>query len=388
MVDEAVAPVDLELLAAAAGEAMGPHVRVVLHDRLPGSERAFVVRATASDGSGERGVVLKLALKAGESGVREVAALRLLRRSGAPGVVPLLGVGEELPVLVLGDLGTGPTLADRLLGTDAGAATGALVDWASAVGRLQAHTADAAEAYMRALTEGSPQGAPAVDDSLGAIEEAVVVLQRELPRLGAHFHGAAVEELRAIGARLARPEAPRGLVPGDTCPDNAVLAERRMVGTPDGVSLLDFEGASHRHVAYEAAYLAMPWPSCWCSWRLPDDATAAALAAWRDAVAPAMPDGYTDEDLDADLDAAVLAWTAVSVSWLLPSALEDDPGPRDPRRAGQVPSRRALLQHRSQVAASRAGATWPALARWAEELHDRATAAWGARPLALAPAYR
>ncbi len=379
-------------LARSAAAALGPGWSVALGERLrAGSQRSLVVRAVARRGDDERAVVLKLAVDGGPGGVREEAALRLLTRRGAPGVVPLLGVGDPaagLPVLVLADLGAAPTLADALLGDDAAAATDALVRWASAVGRLQASTSDAGETYAAALAEASPLGPPAADSTREALADAVVALRRELPRLGVELTGAAADELRGIGEHLARTGTPRGLVPGDTCPDNAVLVGGDDAGAPEGIRLLDLEGAEHRHVVWEAAYLLLPWPSCWCSWRLPGPAVDAALAAWRAAVTPAVPPGCSDVELSADLDAAVVAWTAVSAGWFLPAALGDDPGPTDTAKEGLVPRRRALLQHRTRVAAERAGTAWPALAGWAEQLHAAAVDAWGDRPLDVAPAYR
>jgi hypothetical protein len=379
--------VDRERLAASAARALGLTGGVVLGEELGGSQRSLVVRATA-DG---RPVVLKLPLTDPEAATREEAALRVAAGSGAPGVVPLLGVGEDPPVLVLADLGTAPTLADRLLGDDPAAATDALVAWGSAVGRLQAATADARPAFEAALASASPLGAPDADGVRDAVADAVAVLRREAPRLDprAAFDDDTAQELTALVDHLDRAEAPRGLVPGDTCPDNAVLVEAG-AGAPDGVRLLDFEGAAHRHVAWEAAYLALPWPSCWCSWRLPDHAVEAALAAWREAVAPAVPASCSAADLASDVDAAVVAWTAVSAAWFLPSALDGDHGTPDPARDHLVPRRRALLQHRTRVAAERAAVTgaWPALAGWSERLHAAAVSAWGDRPLDLAPAYR
>ncbi|MGQ7296364.1 hypothetical protein [Quadrisphaera sp. KR29] len=379
--------VDRDRLAASAAEALGLPGGLVLGERLRGSDRSLVVRADAAG----RAVVLKLPLTDPEAAARERAALQVLARRGAPGVVPLLGLGPDLPVLVLDDLGGAPTLADRLLGEDPAAATDALVAWGSAVGRLQAATADVRPAFEAALAQASPLGAPDVGGVGDAVAGAVAVLRRELPRLGpaAALDGAAAEELAALVAHLERPGAPRGLVPGDTCPDNALLVERT-AAAPDGVRLIDFEGASHRHVAWEAAYLALPWPSCWCSWRLPEDAVEAALSAWREAVAPAVPAHCSAADLAADVDDAVVAWTAVTTAWFLPAALDGDPVPADPARAAVVPRRRALVQHRSRTAAQRAAARGrlPALAAWCERLHAAAVDTWGERPLQLAPAYR
>ena len=45
------------------------------------------------------------------------------------------------------------------------------------------------------------------------------------------------------------------LTPADACPDNNVLIGRRRV-------LIDFEGAQWRHLAWDVAYLFVPWPTC------------------------------------------------------------------------------------------------------------------------------
>jgi hypothetical protein len=34
--------------------------------------------------------------------------------------------------------------------------------------------------------------------------------------------------------------------------------------TPDGLRLLDFEGAARYHALFDAGSLALPFPSCWC----------------------------------------------------------------------------------------------------------------------------
>ena len=45
--------------------------------------------------------------------------------------------------------------------------------------------------------------------------------------------------------------------PADACPDNVLV-------TPDGLRLLDFEGAARYHALFDAGSLALPFPSCWC----------------------------------------------------------------------------------------------------------------------------
>ena len=79
--------------------------------------------------------------------------------------------------------------------------------------------------------------------------------------------------MRELHHRLGADGA-AALTPADACPDNNVAVGGRLV-------LLDFEGAQWRHVAWDVAYLRVPWPTCWCSWRLPDDVADAALERYR-----------------------------------------------------------------------------------------------------------
>lgn len=122
-------PSDVELTAAAERALtplLGP-VRVSAFARLSGSRRTVVLRAVARGADGaERRVVLKAAVGSSETGVREQAALAVLRDAGVDAAVPLLTAADEPPLLVLADLGAGPTLADRLTADIADAAAQAM----------------------------------------------------------------------------------------------------------------------------------------------------------------------------------------------------------------------------------------------------------------------
>lgn len=382
---EPVLPGRVELSRAAA-TALAPglgRVSVLVGERLSGSDRSVVVRAVArTEDDREHRVVLKQPATNGPGGVREEAALQLARRYALPGVVPLLGTCPDPPLLALADLGAGPTLADRLLADDPVAAEAAVLSWARAVGALQATTTGLRQSFLDEMAGLSPLGAPLLDTTGEQLVVAAALLARELPRLGVQVPDAALQELRAGAVELdvAGPGRPGGLVPGDTCPSN-------LVETAGGVVLLDFEGAEYRHVAWEAAYLTVPWPSCWCSWRLPEDVAAAAVEAWRQSVLPALP-AVADPRFSRDLDRATVCWVFISASWLLPQALDGDPPPTDPARRSIVPSRRALLQHRLRVAAEHPGPDLPALRELAARSYAAAVRQWGRQPLALAAAFR
>jgi len=163
-----------------------------------------------------------------------------------PGVVRLLATSTDPALLVLADVGDGPTLADWLLADDPVAAETAVLTWAARLGSLQAATRGMQEEFASRLSALSPLGAPLVDTSRDAVAEACAALARDLPRLGVPMTAGALEELRELAVTLdvTAPGAPGALVPGDTCPSNAVDSD-----SDNGMVLLDFEGAEYRHLA-------------------------------------------------------------------------------------------------------------------------------------------
>ncbi len=352
--DPETGAVDREHLLTAASAALGRELTG--GEPLGGGSGTLVLRARA----GDRTVVVKAPLESGEGPIRELAALRVLTAAGVPGVPHLLAESADPPVLVLADLGRGPTLADALLGDDPAAARAALDGWATGLGRFQAATAGLRDAFEAELAAVSPLGPPPVDGSAGLLAEAAGTLARHLPRLGVTPSAAALDELRALV-----PGGPAGMTPGDTCPDNTVR-------TGAGWALLDFEGAEFRPLAWEAAYLRVPFPTCWCSWALPPAAAARALSRWRAELD--LPAGF-----DAEVDRATVAWAFVSAGWFLPRILagSDVPGGRS------TPTGRALVQHRLTTAP----ATGP-LADLAAETAAALARAHGDHPLEEAPAFR
>src|SRR5206468_9308469 len=100
---------------------------------------------------------------------------------------------------------------------------------------------------------------------------------------------------RGLARRLSGYGA-AALTPGDTCPDNDVQVA-------DGLVLIDFEDAQWRHVVWDVAYLTVPFPSCWCSWRLPAEVTARAVAAYRSVAGAAFPE-VAGPGFERDLEAA------------------------------------------------------------------------------------
>ncbi|MFN2561719.1 MAG: phosphotransferase [Jatrophihabitans sp.] len=352
--------------------ALLPSVRLEPLEELRGGERSSVQRVHATYPDGNRStLVVKRYLAAGEGWVRESAALSVLPASvPAPRVV---AVGDQPPVLITDDLGGGGSVADALLGTDPALATAAVVGWARAIATLHVATAGSRQSFRDAVDER--QGDLPVAESRMSIdlEDAIRVLDRECGALGVRVPAGAFEELRGVGKRLGA-SGPAALTPADTCPDNNVAA-------PSGLALLDFEGAEWRHLAWDVAYLLVPWPTCWCSWRLPAAVADQALDAYRRVAAAAFPQ-VAEPGFAADLDAAVLGWALLSTSWFIDNALGSD-APANPEKP--TPTRRAMIMHRLEsVAGSREVPAAAELAgRLAGALHTR----WGDVPLAYARAF-
>jgi hypothetical protein len=356
-----------------AARALLPGLRLEPVARLGGGERSLVHRVPAVDGDGRRSsLIVKQYLSAGEGWVRETAALSVLPRS--PWAPRLLADCATPPLLVIEDLGTGASVADALLAADPAAATGAVIAWAEAVAALHVATRDSRDAFGAALA--ARQGELPVGASLIPVylDDAVRALDRECGALGVRPPDDALDDLHGLTKRLGGSRT-AALTPADTCPNNNVRG-------PDGVGLIDFELAEWRHLAWDVAYLRVPWPTCWCSWRIPDDVAARAVDAYRRVAADAFPE-VADPAFAHDVEAAVIGWALITTTWFIDNALGSDP-PLHPSRP--TPTRRAMILHRLDQAAR--SSELPALAelsrRLAAALRDR----WGDAPLPLARAFR
>lgn len=296
-------------------------------------------------------------------GVRERAALAAL--DGAAGTPRLLATADRPPLAVLSRLPGDDSLADVLLNGDPDRARTALVAWARGLAAVHdAGTPARRTAFSDTLAARGLRAEKLPDDAAQAAD----ALPALLADLGLGGHRDAVEAVRTFTDRLDDPAA-QVLSPADTCPDNNLL-------DADGrVRLLDFEHAEVRHAAWDVAYLFAPWPSCWCAWRIPDDAAQAALAAY----AGARP-GLDPDRLRADVATATLGWCLVTAVLFARGALATEDPVDDPRR----PSRRAFVLHRLGTASTAPGA----LGALAGDLHDALRERWGEVPLALAPAFR
>jgi hypothetical protein len=275
-------------------------------------------------------------------------------------------------VLVLEDLGDEPTLADKLLGEDSRAAEQALVSFARSLGRLHATTASREagfDALMRRFNARPPVDSLAVD-CLAALEGVPDLLAAVLGVPTAEGFGAVVARARWLLHRGRH----RAFSTAALCPDNNLM-------TGKGVRFVDFKGGCVREVLLDAAYLRVPFPSCWCTFALPAGMSEAMVAAWRAEVAKVWPELVDDAVLMPRLLDAQLLWVWLSTWRLLPRQHErdrvTDTGQPAPRRSELLLGRwqrlaaEAELLHEGMVAEHAAAVANGLLARFGRELEPR-----------------
>ena len=361
-------------VVAAASAALG---RVLTGSALVsgGSGRSMVLRCADQVGGT---VIVKsypLTGEGPESFAAEAAGLALATGSGLS--PDLLAADADELVVVMADLGSGRSMADALLGQSAADASAAVLSWAGVCGELSAVTSGRLDELPGLVSRYSagPPGTPFAEVLAGSVLRA----PDRAALLGVTTPAGLADELATVAGFVQRPDRFAVFTPGDLCPDNNLL-------TPAGVRLLDFEAAGIYPVFLDAAYIRMPFSTCWCVFRLPAELSQAAEARYRAAVCTAWPELADDAVWQPGIRRGIAAWTMNSMGWLLGRALGGDPPLADERTS---PRARQLIRHRWQVLAGELEAAddLPSLAAFARSLLA-ATADWHAEELPLYPAFR
>jgi hypothetical protein len=359
------------------------------------SGHSMVLRAVYGDG----GTVIVKAYAATPAGrtafAREAAGLAF---SAPTGIGPaLLTADPAFPLVVLEDLGSAPSLAKLLLDRDVTGVREVLLEWVRTVGRLAAWSATLDSAVDSALDSAvdrggraeltrhySVYGGSAEPGWQQALSRAVRSAAEMLGSAGVPVPSGLDAEVESLVTFLLADEYPV-FSPGDLCPDNDMR-------TPAGVRLIDFEDACFHSVFLDAAYLRMPFSTCWCVLRLPVSVGAALEGTYRQMVAKAFPALAEDAVWQPGMRRATAVWTLHAMTYLLDRSLGEDrsmnadvPG---------APTARALLRYRWQMlrnelagaAPVSAAAGLPALAEAMSGLLA-VTEHWQAPPLPVYPAF-
>jgi hypothetical protein len=274
--------------------------------------------------------------------------------------------------IVLEDLGAdGECLADRLQGDDPARAEAGLVAYAASLGRMHARTAGRADAYarLRRSLGGREAGDGCLTDGGREFVEGVGRLRATCGKLGVPVADGFDDEMESVRETLNAPGPFLTFAPGDTCPDNhRILAD-------GSLRFFDFEFAGFRHALLDAAYLYLPFPTCWCVRRVPPALLPRLEAAYRDELARGVPEAADDAVFFPALVRACAYWavTTLVAAWAagLESALEKD----DRWGLATVRQRHPLRLENVAGLAERHGEL-PAFARTARALSARLRALW------------
>jgi Ser/Thr protein kinase RdoA (MazF antagonist) len=286
----------------------------------------------------------------------ELAALDYLNAMPVPVAPRLLGADAAAGLLLMEDLGDGATLADSLMAAARERVAADLIAYAQALASLHAwsmgHPAEAAG--LRARHGPGDDGAPRWRD---AVQRGKAPFLATAATLGVPSEGVA-EEIDQVH-RMIIGTSYLGLVHGDPCPDNVRLID----GT---CRIVDFEYAGWGPVAYDAAYLLAPFPSCWCFARLPAGAADPAVAAYRARLESAGIELGPDWE---SVTTAMLAAAFLGRGQMLAEALAHDD------EWGTTTTRPRLLAWLRSFTA-RAGGGLPRLRATAAIIEDRLTERW------------
>lgn len=310
----------------------------------------------------------------------EIAALGFLTDHTLPFGPRMIAYAAAAGIVVMEDLGDGPSLEDLLFGNDRRAAVDGLIAFGIALGELHAATAGRADAFLAA--QGRQSSAQLTWEPVAAFGvgfrsswlmlRSSVEAHPELPQ------PAEVEpDINAMLRTLARPSPYLAMTNGDPCPANT----RFTSGT---LRFLDFEQATFQHALLDLVALHLPFPACPCWSVLPEEATAPAIHAWRTAFATQHPAVLNDDEYFAGAAAACLAWAILRlVPWIRLDAADE------PHPVGFTKRAQRIATIDAAVSVARRSGTLPALAEWFAAFSSALKDRWSGTPMmqTVAPAF-
>jgi hypothetical protein len=228
------------------------------------------------------------------------ASMQFLRQveMTTPLVPTFYGGDRQTGLFVIEDLGAGTRLDHLLLDDDAEAAEAGLLAYAEIHGRLHARTMGRQAEYLRIREALGPATSLseyyAYDHLVPALH--VIAELLELP-----LQPGVDDELAALKETLLDPGPFLAFVQSDAAPDNFLRD-----GT--GWRLIDFEGGRYTHALLEGVYCRMPFPTCWCVYRLPEPIIQRAEAVYRAELARACPTAVDDTLFYRAVVEACITW--------------------------------------------------------------------------------
>ncbi|NMO16019.1 phosphotransferase [Pyxidicoccus fallax] len=336
---------------------------------LRSSSRCDVLRARVRGGD-VPSVVLKHFRDDPVLGLDEWAGLELLGRVSLAVAPGLIAGDVESRLLVLEDLGTGPSLGELFNDTDVRAATSALLAVARLTGLMHARTLGV-QADFDFLRHGlSPRPSRVRIDNARYLLDHEDRLSRWVRAAGATEAPGTHEDLEVLARELADPGPFLAFTHGDMAPANTLF-------TFGGPRLLDFEYCGMRHALYDALMWLLVVP-------LPDELISRAEVTYRLALAEGCAAAQVESAWARARATVVAARTVNLFQWIPPKTLE-----RDREWAPGFSERAALLRHLARCrAVLELFNPVPSLARTLASLEERLSERWAEAPSFMWPAFR
>lgn len=263
----------------------------------------------------------------------EWASLQFLQQLRPEDVFgPQLYAATKTPgVMVIEDLGTGKNLADFLMGKDTEAAENALITFATLQGRLHAATFGKQEIYRQIREQLGPS---VLSDGYYDYEWLAPALEEFVDALDIEPVAGARQELVQLRNTLLNPGPFLTYTQGDSCPDNCLFADAEL-------RLLDFEGGTFDFALKEGVYGRIPFPTCWCLYRMPEHMITSMEQAYRVELVKGCPVAADDTLFSTAVVEACAYWMLQAKKMLPPLAQVLE---RDRRLVGATDRERYLLR--------------------------------------------
>jgi hypothetical protein len=319
------------------GDPAAPVLRVTLDDHYDRIGHTVIAKMRRRSGAGWNGDPGYLD--------NERRALDHLEHVGAK-LTPRVLTSDE-HVVVMTDLGAGPSVQELLIAEDWTPAEAGLIALASAAGTV--HAAGDFAGFRPA------RRVPFLDGPLDSWNELLVAAND----LGFPSPARASADVEAL-ANALKDERFHGFTHGDLTPNNAIVV--------DGAArLFDFEGAGVRHLGIDAGCLRLSFPQYGRWAALPRPVMARMDQAYRAELVKGLPAIAVDAAYEQLLTEGCLAWAVVRASRLRLIASSD-----------QMVRRRTQIVHTLTAATETARPTgrYPALAAWLDNLVDAMKSRW------------
>ena len=227
----------------------------------------------------------------------------------------LIGGDREGGVFILEDLGSGSCLADQLQGNDASSAEASLFQYAKALARMHAQTLGRRVEWERTRAEMSTKQPSKIEVGAEFLTENQEKFLEGLKSAGVEPAVGIESELKEIAHTFDRSGRFEAFSPEDTCPDNHRIM-------PDGtLRFFDFEFASFRHALLDAAYLRVPFPTCWCVSKLPPGLSDRLVEGYRIEFEVRSGRKFMEGEFELAMSHAVAYWTVRTINWSLKDTL-------------------------------------------------------------------